>query len=304
MAPREAGHRLALFAPLRETGIFRGTRRGALFRPPNHITALEAPIAKRIDREQAAAYDRWHETEHGTFALAQEKRLLQHFMAPWTRRQQRLLEVGCGSGRFLQFFWESGFDVSGLDASPAMLELARNRMGCKADLHLGRAEHLPFEDKEFDIVALLTLLEFCDDPGQTLNEALRVARKAILVTFLNKQSIYIMAKRMLPNPKAGPGLERVHWFSWWGMRRLLLHHAGRRPMFAASVLPGPRRTWSARSFLRRLNCHIWPPFLGAYSGVRCDLVGERPLTPIMALKQKAALRPIERPASSGANRTR
>lgn len=248
-------------------------------------------------------YDHWHETESGTFALAQEKRLLQHFMAPWVRRQQSLLEVGCGPGRFLQFFWESGFDVTGLDASPAMLELARERMGSKADLHVGRAEHLPFADKEYDVVALLTLLEFCEDPGQVIAEALRVARKAILITFLNKHSAYGIVRRLSPRRSAGSFLASARWFSWWEMRRLVVGQLGERPISASSVLPGPPRTWSAKSAWRKLNCRIWPPFVGAYSGLRCDLVGEAPLTPIMAWKEKAKLRPLESPASSGANRS-
>lgn len=230
--------------------------------------------------------------------------MLQHFMAPWARRQQRLLEIGCGPGRFLQFFWESGFDVTGLDASPAMLELARERMGGKADLHLGLAEHLPFEDKEFDVVALLTLLEFCSDPGQVLAEALRVARKAILITFLNKQSLYGVVKRLPFARKSSSFLTKASWFSWWDIRGLLMQHAGQRHITAASVLLGPRRTWSAKSSWRRLNCRLWPPFMGAYAGARCDLVGEVPLTPIMAWKEKAKLRPLEHPASSGVNRTR
>ncbi len=248
-------------------------------------------------------YDHWHETEPGTFALAQEKRLLQHFMAPWARRQQRLLEVGCGPGRFLQFFWESGFDVTGLDASPAMLELARERMGSKADLHLGRAEHLPFADREYDVVALLTVLEFCEDPGQVIAEALRVARKAILITFLNKHSAYGIVKRLSLRRSAGSFLGSARWFSWWEMRRLVVGQLGKRPINASSVLLGPRRTWSAKSAWRKLNCRIWPPFVGAYAGMRCDLVGEAPLTPIMAWKEKAKLRPMESPASSGANRS-
>lgn len=221
-------------------------------------------------------------------------------MAPWTRRQQRLLEVGCGPGRFLQFFWESGFDVTGLDASPAMLELARERLGNRAELHVGQAEHLPFDDKEFDVVALLTLLEFCAEPGQVIDEALRVARKAILVTFLNKHSCYAAAKRLSLGRESKGFLRKARWFSWWGIRRLLIQHAGKRPMTAASVLLGPRRTWSAKSCLRRVNCRLWPPFVGAYAGVRCDLVGDAPLTPIMAWKEKAKLRPMGSPASSGA----
>lgn len=230
--------------------------------------------------------------------------MLQYFMAPWTRRQQRLLEVGCGPGRFLQFFWESGFDVTGLDASPAMLELARNRMGAKADLHVGQAEHLPFDDKEFDVVALLTLLEFCEDPGQVVVEALRVARKAVLITFLNKHSIYGVVKRLPVRRQACGFLSKARWYSWWEMRRLVVGHAGKRPIAAASVLFGPRRTWAAKSVWRKLNCRLLPPFVGAYAGMRCDLVGEAPLTPIMAWKEKTKLRPMESPASSGANRSR
>ncbi len=225
--------------------------------------------------------------------------MLQHFMAPWTRRQQRLLEVGCGPGRFLQFFWESGFDVTGLDASPAMLELARERLGSKAELHVGQAEHLPFDDKEFDVVALLTLLEFCPEPGQVIDEALRVARKAILVTFLNKHSCYGTAKRLSRESRGL--LSKARWFSWWEIRSLLIQRAGKRPMMAASVLPGPRRTWSAKSCLRRVNGRLWPPFVGAYAGVRCDLVGDAPLTPILVWKEKVKLRPVGGPASSGVN---
>jgi SAM-dependent methyltransferase len=225
-------------------------------------------------------------------------------MAPWIRRQQRLLEVGCGSGRFLQFFWESGFDITGLDASPAMLELARERLGNRAELHVGQAEHLPFDDKEFDVVALLTLLEFCSDPGQVLDEALRVARKAILVTFLNKYSFYGVTKRSSLDRESRGLLGKARWFSWWEIRRLLVQHAGKRPMLAASVLPGPCRTWSTKSYLRPANCRLWPPFVGAYAGVRCDLVGDALLTPILAWKKKTKLHPMGSPASSGINRSR
>ena len=269
----------------------------------NILTRRRSSITERFNREQALVYDRWHETETGTFALAQEKRLLQHFMAPWSRRQQKLLEIGCGPGRFLQFFWESGFDVSGLDASPAMLELARERLGHRADLHLGQAEHLPFRDKEFDVVALLTLLEFCSDPDRVISEAVRVARKAILITFLNRHSLYALSRRGRFRRAKKGFLDKARWFSWWQINALLWNKAGSRPMHSRSVLIGPQRTWSAKSCWRKLNCRLWPPFVGAYAGVRYDLVGDAPLTPIMAWKEKAKLRPMEQPASSGASRS-
>ena len=49
---------------------------------------------------------------------------------------RRVLEVGCGSGVFLRAAADRGASVFGLDASPALLELARARVP-EADLRVG-----------------------------------------------------------------------------------------------------------------------------------------------------------------------
>jgi SAM-dependent methyltransferase len=63
----------------------------------------------------------------------------------------RVLEVGCGTGVFLQAAADRGAAVYGLDASEALLELARERVP-EADLCLGDLEALPYED---DLVGAL-----------------------------------------------------------------------------------------------------------------------------------------------------
>ena len=88
--------------------------------------------------EIASKYDGWAESRQGQFVLQHEKRLFQRLLSPWPRRRQTLLEPGCGTGIFLEFFWEAGFDVSGIDSSSAMLARARKRLGSKAELHLGQ----------------------------------------------------------------------------------------------------------------------------------------------------------------------
>ena len=50
------------------------------------------------------------------------------------RRPQSVLEPGCGSGRMLDAFARRGVQVVGLDVSPQMLEVARRRLGDRADL--------------------------------------------------------------------------------------------------------------------------------------------------------------------------
>jgi SAM-dependent methyltransferase len=46
-----------------------------------------------------------------------------------------VLEPGCGSGRMLEAFAEHGLEVAGIDQSPRMVELARRRLGGRAEIH-------------------------------------------------------------------------------------------------------------------------------------------------------------------------
>ena len=76
------------------------------------------------------------------------------------RREMRVLEVGCGTGSNLALFAEAGCAVAGIDASSAMVEAARRKLGGDADLRLGNAAEMPFSDGTFDLViAFLTLHE-------------------------------------------------------------------------------------------------------------------------------------------------
>jgi ubiquinone/menaquinone biosynthesis C-methylase UbiE len=72
----------------------------------------------------------------------------------------KVLEVGCGTGTNLALFADRGCEVSGMDLSPSMLDLAKKKLGSSADLRLGDASNMEFEDGSFDmVVAFLTLHE-------------------------------------------------------------------------------------------------------------------------------------------------
>ena len=90
----------------------------------------------------------------------------------WPRRGHTLLDIGCGAGIFLEMLWHYGFDVTGLDTGTDLLDMARERLGNRAEFQLGRPEHLPFDDEEFDYAALLTVLEYVDNPEDVLREAI------------------------------------------------------------------------------------------------------------------------------------
>ena len=75
---------------------------------------------------------------------------------------QRVLEVGCGSGVFLRAAADRGASVFGLDASPALLELARARVP-EADLRVGDLQFLPYSDDSFNVVAGFNAFFFAAD---------------------------------------------------------------------------------------------------------------------------------------------
>ena len=89
---------------------------------------------------------------------------------------QRVLEVGCGTGVFLRAAADRGAEVYGLDASEALLELARARVP-EADLRLGDLEALPYDDDLFDVVAGFNSFFFALDLVAALREAGRVAKR-------------------------------------------------------------------------------------------------------------------------------
>jgi SAM-dependent methyltransferase len=88
---------------------------------------------------------------------------------------QRVLEVGCGSGVFLRAAADRGARVSGLDASDALIALARARVP-EAELTVGDLQFLPYPADGFDVVAGFNAFFFAADLVAALREAGRVAR--------------------------------------------------------------------------------------------------------------------------------
>ncbi|MGI9528362.1 MAG: class I SAM-dependent methyltransferase [Acidimicrobiia bacterium] len=64
----------------------------------------------------------------------------------------RVLDVGCGTGAHLDAFADTGASCWGVDLSPGMLEVAKDRLPDSVDLRLGDATDLPFGDGFFDTV--------------------------------------------------------------------------------------------------------------------------------------------------------
>ena len=88
---------------------------------------------------------------------------------------RRILDAGCGSGPLFAALRDRGATVTGFDASPKMLELARRRLGDGAALQVADlGSPLPFPDGAFDDVIASLRLHYLEDWTAPLAELRRV----------------------------------------------------------------------------------------------------------------------------------
>jgi SAM-dependent methyltransferase len=126
------------------------------------------------------------------------------------REGQRVLELGCGTGVFLRSAADRGAQVFGLDASEALLELARARVP-EAELRLGDMQFLPYEDDSFDLVAGFNSFFFAADMVEALREAGRVAKPGAAVVIqvwgpperCDLEAMKVVVRPLLPAPPPG-----------------------------------------------------------------------------------------------------
>jgi ubiquinone/menaquinone biosynthesis C-methylase UbiE len=95
-----------------------------------------------------------------------------------SQAEGRVLEIAVGTGRNLPFY-PSSVELTGIDFSAAMLEIARHRaaeLGVDADLRLGDAEALDFDDTSFDTAVITLALCSIPNDDKAVAEARRVLR--------------------------------------------------------------------------------------------------------------------------------
>jgi SAM-dependent methyltransferase len=91
----------------------------------------------------------------------------------------RVIELGCGPGRFAARAQAAGLRVLAFDQSEQMVELARAR---GVDARLGNVEAIPAGDDSFDAAVANFVLYHVPDVGQALGELARVAPALVAAT--------------------------------------------------------------------------------------------------------------------------
>lgn len=114
----------------------------------------------------------------------------------------RLLDIGTGTGRVLELLGPRAREAVGVDASTAMLALARARLA-RAGLSHGAVRQadmyrLPLPDRSFDTVVLQMVLHHAERPDAALAEAARVLRHGgrLIVVDLSRHSQDQVVRRL------------------------------------------------------------------------------------------------------------
>jgi ubiquinone/menaquinone biosynthesis C-methylase UbiE len=197
----------------------------------------------------ARGYDAWYRTPHGATHDALQKRAVGRLLEAH-RGNGALLDIGCGTGHWARHFSQCGFAVTGLDASAEMIEVARSKEIPNAVFARGDAQALPFDDGRFDVVTVITTLEFVFDPARVVQEAFRCTnrrRGATVVVVLNRLSRLNRRRRAV---KDSP-YERALLFSPAEVRDLL-PRCRETVVFTTGFVPGPGSLVPLAPYLTRL----------------------------------------------------
>jgi len=171
-----------------------------------------------FDKKDEQMYRSWYRSNEGRAIEGCIEQLIRTLLRP--RPGERVLDIGCGSGNHLIVFNRMGLDVSGIDASPYMIQKAEERLGHRCGLKTGVAESLPYEDNEFDMAVFINSLEFMDNPLQALREAGRVTRKKVFIGVVNSLS-WSGLLRKVQGYLGDPLFSRVRFYNLWQVKSLL-----------------------------------------------------------------------------------
>ena len=139
---------------------------------------------------------------------------------------QRVLDLGCGDGRFSAALVGAGASVVGVDAAGEALRRAREQAPEAEFVQVGEGAPLPFADDSFDLAWCGETLEHVVDVALLLGEARRVLRPGamLLATTPNHARLRVAGEALAGRPlerRLDPRADHLRFFTARTLRELL-----------------------------------------------------------------------------------
>jgi ubiquinone/menaquinone biosynthesis C-methylase UbiE len=194
----------------------------------NHDTATQDQVERFYDAEaesyDASRYESLSGVRRDRFHKALLLQLLELPQRDGSESPSghRILEIGCGTGRFLEVVGKVGFQVTGVDISAGMLERARGRLDRAGlnEIDLHQTAELSFPPKSFTAVYSIFVVNLIPDYQRWLRNVAAVLTPggALVFNVPNLSSIYwpfgvMINRRQRTTTANAAGARYSHWFA-------------------------------------------------------------------------------------------
>lgn len=112
------------------------------------------------------------------------KKRKQRILAFSIKKNDKVLDLGCGDGLNIEIFKELGIkNVVGVDISEKLIKQAKQK-NPNTEFYVGSADNLPFKNNSFDVVFVDSVFHHIIDYDLTVKEIKRVLKKNGLLCFI------------------------------------------------------------------------------------------------------------------------
>lgn len=194
---------------------------------------------------------------------------------------ERVLDVACGTGNAALLAARAGADVTGLDAAPRLVDVARERArseGLQARFDVGDAQALPYEDGAFDAVLSVFGVIFAPDAPRPLAEIIRVlgpGGRALLSAWVPEGTLNAMLDvlRRAFAEATGPTPARFPWHDADAVTELASRHGATVSVEEGEIVlvaESPDAYFAAHEANHPMSLAMRPPLErgGGYAAVR------------------------------------
>lgn len=187
---------------------------------------LEGKITRRFDESAQIFPDKIDSSDFRIKAILD-------FFGPVNGK--KILDIGCGKGRFARILQDNGAAVTGIDPSEELLKEARKNKGI--NFVKGSGTDLPFEDGSFDCILCVEVLEHVPDCKKAVREMFRVLASGGRLIIIDKNKLSLNRNFLVPNAFIKKYMElsnrwfypkdfefKEKWFFAWEINKIIKKH--------------------------------------------------------------------------------
>ncbi|MEM3696471.1 MAG: class I SAM-dependent methyltransferase [Candidatus Bathyarchaeia archaeon] len=163
------------------------------------IEAEKEELQKRVEK--------WHKAAKNWLAHYSDKKTRDFIVQTIKNHVKlkngaRILDVGCGAGKWVNLFAEMGFETVGIDSSPWMIRLAKSRvkttLQSRIKFYVMNVAELKFPDDSYDMTNCVTVLQHIFDDTRwkrAVYEMVRVTKPCGYILIFEAAPSFILKRR-------------------------------------------------------------------------------------------------------------